>query len=140
MDYPGRSPSEWSIQFSRPIIFAVQCEKGMERDYYGAVIRSVQFGPRNELTLQFDTSPKHNSATDGIGARQVTVRFGGISNYEEVLRAFKGLNTNESLHYLKDDPASKPTRRLVDLEFDRAEQCIRIIASHVQEQAHLSRD
>jgi hypothetical protein len=111
----------------------------MELDYYGAVIRSVQFGPRHELTLQFDVWPKHNSATDGTGALQVTVRFGGISNYEEVLRAFKGLNANESLHCLKDDPASKPTRRLVDLEFDRTEQRIRIIARHVQEQAHGSK-
>jgi hypothetical protein len=78
------------------------------------------------------TRPKQGSAADDTGARQVTVRFGGISNYEEVLRAFKGLNANESLHCLKDDPASKPTRRLVDLEFDRTELHIRIIARHVQ--------
>jgi hypothetical protein len=112
----------------------------MERDYYGAVIRSLQFGPRHDLTLQVDIWPKRNTATDGTVAQQVMVRFGGISNYEEVVQAFKGLNTNESLHYLRDAPASKPTKRLVDMEFDRTEQRIRIIASHVQEQAQLSND
>jgi hypothetical protein len=93
----------------------------MERDYYGAVIRSFEFGTRRELTLRFAIWPKPNTATDGTGSHEVTVRFGGISNYEELVSAFKKLDTNDSLHYLRGAPASKPTRRLIEIEFDRSE-------------------
>ena len=107
----------------------------MERDYYGAVIRAFQFGPRRELTLDVDTFPRRNTATDRTGIERIRIRLGGIANYEEVVQAFSGLNTHESLHYLRDAPASKTTRRLIELEFDRTEQRTLIIAQHVQEQA-----
>jgi hypothetical protein len=105
----------------------------MDRDYDGAVIRSVRFGPRYELTLELDIWPKHNTATDGSGSQLATVRFGGISNYDEVARAFKNLNVYESLHHMRDALGSKPTRRVIDIEFDRTEQHIRIVANHVTE-------
>jgi len=107
----------------------------MELDYRGAVIRSVQFGPRHEITLELDIFPMQNTATDGTGFQRAVVRLGGILNYEDVVRSFKALNTNESLHLLKDAPGSKTTKRFIDIEFDRADQRIQIIARHVQEQA-----
>lgn len=106
----------------------------MDRDYFGAVISSVELGPRRELTLNFDIWPKHNTATDGSGSLRCTIRFGGISNYEEIAQTLKDINTFESILYLRDAPASKVTRRVVDMEFDRTGQRIRIVASHVQEQ------
>jgi hypothetical protein len=105
----------------------------MDRDYDGAVIRSVQFGPRYELTLELDIWPKQNTATDGTGSQPARVRFGGISIYDEVARAFENLNVHESLNYMREAPGSKPTRHLIDIEFDRTEQHIRIIANHVTE-------
>jgi hypothetical protein len=107
--------------------------KSMDHNYDGAVIRSVRLGPRHELTLELDIWPKHNTATDGTGAKLATVRFGGISNYDEVGRAFENLNVHESLHYMRDALGSKPTRRLIEIAFDRTEQHIRIIANHVTE-------
>ena len=107
----------------------------MELDYRGAVIRSVQFSPRHEITLELDIFPMQNTATDGTGFQRAVVRLGGILNYEDVVRSFKALNTNESLHLLKDAPGSKTTKRFIDIEFDRADQRIQIIAGHVQEQA-----
>ena len=76
-----------------------------------------------------------NTATEGTGVQRAVVRLGGILNYEDVVRSFKGLNTNESLHYFKDASGSKTTKRLIDIEFDRADQRIPIIARHVQERA-----
>lgn len=73
----------------------------MDRDYDGAVIRSVRFGPRHELTLDLDIWPKHNTATGGSRSQLATVRFGGISNYDEVERTFNNLNIHESLHYMR---------------------------------------
>jgi hypothetical protein len=105
----------------------------MDRDYGGALIRSVRIGPRHELTLELDIWPKHHTTTDGTGFQFATVRFGGISNYDEVARVFESTNIHESLHYMRDAVGSKPTRRLVDIEFDRTGQRIRIIASHVTE-------
>lgn len=105
----------------------------MDRDYNGAVIRSVRLGPRHELTLQLDIWPKHNTATDGTGSQFAEVRFGGISNYDEVVRGFESLNVHESLHHMRDARGSKPTRRLIDIEFDRTGHLIRIIANHVTE-------
>ena len=105
----------------------------MDRDYGGAVIRSARVGPRHELTLELNIRPKHNTATDGTGSQLATVRFGGISNYDEVARVFENLNVHESLHYIRDASGSKPTRRLIDIAFDRTEQHIRIIATHVTE-------
>ena len=105
----------------------------MERDYNGALINSAEFGPRHELALRFSIRPAGNTTTDGTGTEEVSVRFGGILNYEEVERAFKAANTHEALHYMRDTPGSKPTRRLVEIEFDRSEQRIRVNASHVSE-------
>ena len=105
----------------------------MDHDYNGAVIQSAEFGPRHELTLRFSIRPTGNTATDGTETQEVSVHFGGIVNYEEVVRAFKVANVHETLHYMRDTPGSKPTRRLVDIEFDRSEQRIRVNASHVKE-------
>jgi hypothetical protein len=47
----------------------------MDRDYVGALIRSVRIGPRHELTLELDIWPKHHTATDGTG---LPIRHGSV--------------------------------------------------------------
>jgi hypothetical protein len=63
----------------------------------------------------------------------VTIGFGGIANYEEVVRMFKAADTANPLHYLRDLPDSKPTRRVVEPEFDSSEQGIQSISNYITE-------
>lgn len=104
----------------------------MNLDYRGAVIRSHRFGPRRELTLNLDVRPMTNTAMDGSGIVQAAVRFGGISNYKELVEEFGSLNWHETIDSLQI------TRRkgvhLIEVRFDRTEALLRLTCSHVHEQ------
>ena len=103
----------------------------MKFDYSNARIRDVRLGPRRELTLEVDLPGRDNTATDGSGISKVRVRFAGIENYEDLVTR---LTSDEELHRLSDSPESKTHRRVIDLEFDRAAERIRIVAQHVDEE------
>jgi hypothetical protein len=99
-----------------------------DRDFYGAIIREATVGPRQELVLRIETWP-HPRQTFGDGD-VVTLRFGAIANYEEVKQFFAAVPT-DSLHYLRLSSKSTPRRHAIEMEFDRSEARITIIAGNV---------
>jgi hypothetical protein len=113
------------LQKTRPRIDA---PAGSEENYYGAIVRDAKTGPRRELTLQIVTWPK-GKVTFGSGD-VVTLRFGAIINYEEVQRFFTKVR-NDGLHYLRELRESSPQRHIIEMEFDRTADRIRIIAGKV---------
>jgi hypothetical protein len=99
--------------------------------FYAAVIRSSRLGPRRELTLIVETFPRSaHSFKDG---KMIEIRFGAISNYEEIYQFFSTV-PSESLHHLRAESRSG-SDCVVDLEFDRSGKHIQIIASHIVVQA-----
>jgi hypothetical protein len=96
-------------------------------NYYGAIIREAKMGPRRELTLRIETWPQ-GKVTFGSGV--VTLRFGAIVNYEEVHRFFKKVRS-DGLHFLRDSVKASPHRHVIEMEFDRSEDRIAIIAGRV---------
>jgi hypothetical protein len=82
--------------------------------FYGATIDQARVGPRRELALDF---------SDMAGNPYARVRFGGITNFDEV-KAFFQTPPADGLHFLRYDPAeaSKPGRLVVELGFDRSEE------------------
>ena len=98
------------------------------RDFYGAIIREAKLGPRHELILSIETWP-HPQQQFG-GGKVVRLRFGAIANYEEVERFFATPPT-ESLHYLRYSKKSTPRKHVMEIEFDRSEARITIIAGSV---------
>ena len=97
-------------------------------DFYGAIIREARVGPRHELVLRIETWP-HPRQTFG-GGDVVTLRFGAIANYEEVKQFFATVPA-DSLHYLRLSSNSTPRRQEIEMEFDRSEARITIIAGNV---------
>ena len=98
------------------------------RDFYGAVIRETKLGPRHELRLAIETWP-HPQQRFG-GGEVVKLRFGAITNYDEVKRFFATIPT-DSLHYLRYSKKSSPRKHVVEIEFDGSEARITIIAGKV---------
>jgi hypothetical protein len=98
------------------------------RDFYGAIIRQATLGPRRELVLRIEAWP-HPNPKFGDGD-VVTLRFGAISNYEEVKQFFATVPT-DSLHYLRYSSKSSPRRNVIEMEFDRSEARITIVAGNV---------
>jgi len=91
------------------------------------MIRMIKLGPRRELTLTIEAWPK-GKHTFG-GGPVVTFRFGAISNYDEVKRFFKALTVpGDLLHYLRYVGKPSPGKHVIEMEFDRSEARIRIIA------------
>ena len=103
-----------------------------EANYYGAIVRDAKTGPRRELTLQIATWPKGKVTLES--GEVVTLRFGAIVNYEEVQRFFTRVR-NDGLHYLRELRESSPRRHIIEMEFDRTEDRIRIIAGKVSKLA-----
>jgi hypothetical protein len=101
-----------------------------EHNYYGAMIRDAKMGPRRELTLQLETWPK-GKPTFG-GGDLFTLRFGAIVNYEEVQRFFAKVPI-DGLHFLREPSESSAHRRVIEMEFDRTGDRIKIIAGKVSE-------
>jgi len=60
----------------------------------------------------------------------VRLRFGAITNYEEVKHFFATIPT-DSLHYLRYSSKSTPRRHVIEIEFDGSEARITIIAGSV---------
>jgi hypothetical protein len=113
----------------------VESASGMESDYYSAIVRDVKAGPRREMVLRIETWPKGKS-TFGSGDI-VTLRFAAIVNYEEVRKYFARVPV-ESLHYLRELSESTARRHVVEMEFDRSGDRIRIIAGKFSKLAHES--
>jgi len=103
------------------------------RDFYGAIIREAKLGPRHELILSIETWP-HSQQQFG-GGEEVRLRFGAITNYEEVKRFFATTPT-ESLHYLRYSKKSTPRKHVIEIEFDRSEARITIIAGNVSREGN----
>ena len=99
-----------------------------EHDFYGAVIQSAIVGPRRELRLFVETWPKggHKSG----GGPVVSIRFGAIENFAEVQKFARDVPQN-SLHYLRHAHGSKPTRNVIEMEFDGTGERFTIIAGHL---------
>jgi hypothetical protein len=104
-------------------------------DYSGARIRAAKTGPRRELTLRIETWPK-GKVTFG-GGDVVKIRFGAIINYEEVQSFFIKV-PNDELHYLRELSESTARRHIIEMEFDRTGDRIRIIAGKVSEPTRVS--
>lgn len=102
---------------------------GADRDYYGAVIHEATLGPRRELTLRIELWPTGNPTFGG--GDLVTLRFGAIANFAEVQRFFADVPT-DSLHYLRYLNKPKSRRQVVEMEFDRSGDCIRIDAGNIR--------
>lgn len=107
---------------------AIDAPEGSEPDYYGAMIRAAKLGPRRELTLLIETWPKGKVTFEGGDV--VTLRLRAISNYEEVQRFFIKVPMN-GLHYLRELSESNPERHVIEMEFDRTDERIKIIAGKV---------
>jgi hypothetical protein len=101
---------------------------GDDRDYYGAVIREATLGPRRELTLRIELWPA-GRMTFG-GGDLVTLRFGAIVNFAEVQLFFANVPV-DSLHYLRYLNKPKSRRQVVEMEFDRTGDSIRIDAGNI---------
>jgi len=98
------------------------------QDFYGAMIREAKLGPRHELHLTLETWP-HPQQQFG-GGDVITLRFGAIANYDEVKRFFAKVPA-DSLHYLRYSSKSTPMKHVVEIEFDRSESRITIVARNV---------
>lgn len=105
----------------------VDCHSEIERDYYGAMIRGAETGPRRELRLLIEIWPKGKSTFGG--GDFVTIRFGAIENYEEVRPYFASVPI-EGLHYLRELSECTPRRHVFEMEFDRTGDRVRIIAGN----------
>lgn len=103
------------------------------QDFYGAIIREAKLGPRHELHLAIETWP-HPQQQFG-GGEVVKLRFGAITNYEDVKRFFATIPTG-SLHYLRYSKKSTPRKHTIEIEFDGSEARITIIAGKVSREAN----
>jgi hypothetical protein len=54
-----------------------------QHEFHDGRIASFTLGPRRELTLEIALNPVWNKH-----ARSASVRFGGVENYDELLRSF----------------------------------------------------
>ena len=111
---------------------AINAPKGSEPNYYGAMIRDAKLGPRRELILRIETWPQGKVMFGGGDV--VTLRLGAIVNYEEVQRFFTKVRT-DGLHYLRELRESNPRRHVIEMEFDRSDDRITIIAGKVSKLA-----
>jgi len=101
-----------------------------EADFSGAKIREAKLGPRRELTLTIELWRKGKH--DFGGGPVVALRFGAISNYDEVKRFFEVLTVpSELLHYLRYASTPSQGRQVVEMEFDRSYAQIRISAGKI---------
>ncbi len=98
---------------------------GIQHNFYGAIIRKVRIGPRRELNLQVETWPEGSHRFEG--GDLVTLRFGAISNFAEV-QDFFAKAPAESLHYIRYLSESHERRHVIEMEFDRTEQRVKIIS------------
>jgi hypothetical protein len=90
-------------------------------DFDHARIVDVVIGPRREVALVI--APLVWDGHNGRSGQPVSVRFGGIVNYEEVCRFFSGAPHEKSeLAWLRyaDEPRSKPGQLFFELVFERS--------------------
>jgi hypothetical protein len=110
---------------------AVQARLEAERHCYGAVILGASTGPRRELTLKLAVW-RHGTATEKAHVSDwptLTIHFSAISNYAAV-REFFGRELRESLHYLRYASEPRPRHHIIEMEFDRNEDFITIVAGN----------
>lgn len=84
----------------------------------------MKIGPRRELNLSLELWVGNRNGGEG---KFVSVRFGGIINFDEVQAFFadsdNSANAHEGLQWLRDDEAkeSKPDDLFIRMQFDRTE-------------------
>ena len=96
-------------------------------EFYGAHVTDISIGPRRELQLSLELWPQANGQLyeffhrgDGIN---ITVRFGGLYNFEEVKvfwEKWQSSMVQPGLHYLRYSQIqnSKPGSLFIEAEFD----------------------
>ena len=95
----------------------------LKHDYYDALIREARLGPRRELSLSLELSDE----AQGGERKAVTIRFGGITNFDEVSLFFEHFESSpsrwEGLHFLRysAERTSKPNNLLIEMQFDRTD-------------------
>ena len=108
----------------------------LKHDYCGAIVTGVSCGPRREVTLTLELWPMRdgeriNSWSLGEGDK-VTVRFGGIENYEEVNRLFgEGKHESGELHYMRLREGSKHGQLIIGMEWDRTDYVLDVRCKNV---------
>jgi hypothetical protein len=98
---------------------------GIQHNFSGAIIRKARVGPRRELRLQVETWPEDSHRFGG--GDLVTLRFGAIANFAEVQNFFAKVPA-ESLHYIRYLSESHERRHVIEIEFDRTDQRVKIIS------------
>ena len=101
-----------------------------QHNFHDAQLVNFELGPRRELSLQIAVDPVWNERLD----RSVTVRFGGIENYDEVAAYFRALPKPAragayiaEIIGLKMAGETKVAIELADIG------CVRVQARHVSE-------
>ena len=98
--------------------------------FSGAQICEARLGPRRELSLAIEIWPKGKHGFGG--GPVVTILLGAIANYEEVRRFFTAAGPPfEELHYLRYVIKPAPGRHVIEMEFDRTGNRVRIVAGKV---------
>ena len=93
----------------------------LKHDYYDALVREARLGPRRELSLCLELREE----APGGERKAVTIRFGGITNFDEVSLFFERFESSpsrwERLHFLRysAERTSKPNNLLIEIQFDR---------------------
>ncbi len=94
----------------------------LKHDFYNALVDAADIGPRQELNLSMELWQGNRSRGEG---RLVSIRFGGIVNFDEVQAFFTAFqssaNAQEGLHWLRYDVTrkSKPNDLFIKMQFDR---------------------
>ncbi len=98
-------------------------------DFYGARVLNADIGPRRESTLTLGITNLGKQAEEPYS---ITMRFGGIVNFEEASRFF-AVTRWETLHFLRYSASqrSKPGSLWIEMEFDNSEDYLLIHCSHV---------
>lgn len=71
--------------------------RSFRNNYHDGQLESFQLGPRRELTISVDLDPVWNPTTPFA-----SVRFGGISNYEEIKDFMRALPEPEPNGYIDE--------------------------------------
>ena len=101
---------------------------GAHDNFYGAIVRDVKVGPGRELTLLVENMAQEQRLLWRRRRGYAATRR--LFNFEEV-RKFFARPLNESLHYLRYATESNRRRHVIEIEFDRTEDRMKIVAGKV---------
>ena len=103
----------------------------LHSNYLHAVIESVEIGPRRAIVLGLRTMEWHGS--QGEYREPHRLRFGGISNLEDV-RQFFALGVPIEIAWLRyaSNQTSKPGELYFEIEAERTDDSLLIRCQHLQ--------